>query len=99
MSKMEAEVRVPPVPDKLTVDLPGVSKGATIGLDKFTTEQLQAIGKEWTDRLIERAIELGNVREPEDVPAEEEAKAPEEETDTPKKARAAKGKKGGHQAN
>lgn len=86
MSKMEAEVRVPPVPDKLTVDLPGVSKGATIGLDKFTTEQLQAIGKEWTDRLIQRAEELGNRTEPEDAPAEEEAKAPE-------KTKATKGKK------
>ena len=50
MSKMEADIRVPPVPDKLTVDLPGVSKGATIGLDNFTTPQPQAGGRGWAAR-------------------------------------------------
>ena len=99
-SEMVVKIRCPDIPGKLTVELPGVSKGVTIGLDKFEDEQLDGVAMDYADALKKEAAKLRRDAQAVPDPVEERAEgAPEEETETPKKARAAKGKKGGHQAN
>lgn len=68
---LTATVRTPEPPTRLTVDLPGVSKGATIEIKDFSREELEAVGADYTAALVGKAVELGAEwgKEP-DAPAE-----------------------------
>ena len=58
MAQISVKVRCPKVPNFLTVEMPGKSRGVATPLSQFTIEDLEGIAKDWETALIARRAEM-----------------------------------------
>ena len=54
MAKIEVNIDTPKVPNNLRARMPFAKRGTPVPLSHFSVEQLEKVGKAWTEALLAR---------------------------------------------
>lgn len=57
MATVEMQVRLPNVPERLTIDVESSKKGMTLPLSAFSEEDLRQVGKDYGEAMLAVRVE------------------------------------------